>query len=74
MTNEVIIYNISADRALALKHQIVADGLQPTIDFIWEFTPVTHNNWAGADYDESFAKYTFDDPALASFYRLKWAR
>jgi hypothetical protein len=74
MTNEVIIYNISADRALALKHQIVADGLQPTIDFIWEFTPVTHNNWARADSDESFAKYTFDDPALASFYRLKWAR
>lgn len=74
MNNSVLIYDVSASRAIEFKYELVNDGLVPDVDFVWEFTPSKYSNWPNNDQETSLAKYTFDNDSLASFYRLKWTK
>jgi hypothetical protein len=74
MNNVVVIHDISATQAIELKYQLVNDGLRPTIDFDWEYTPSKYSGWSGDEQEHRLAKYTFVNDSLASFYRLKWTR
>ena len=74
MNNVVVIHEISATEAIELKYQLVSDGLQPTIDFTWEYTPSKYSGWSGDDQEYRLAKFIFVNDSLASFYRLKRTR
>jgi len=57
-------------QAIEYKNQLVADGLEMNRDFWWRWQ---QNKYDGFSYQEnSYAEFEFANPALASFYRLKW--
>jgi hypothetical protein len=65
--------NIEVYDAIDLKNQLILSGLIVDQDFEWA--------WITADYDQfagwtrqKHAEFRFQDPALATFYQLKWAR
>ena len=69
----VRVYNIAVFDALDLKDQLIKDGLVNDQDFEWA--------WITADYDaiqgwtrQKHAEFRFRDPAVATFYQLKWLR
>ena len=69
----VRVDNIEVFDALDLKNQLLLAGLVRDRDFEWA--------WITADYDtvegwtrQKHAEFRFTDPALATFYQLKWLR
>ena len=68
----VRVYNIEVFDAIDLKDQLITAGLVVDQDFEWA--------WITADYDQftgwtrkKHAEFRFRDPAMATFYQLKWA-
>lgn len=69
----VRVDSIEVFDAIDLKNQLILSGLIVDQDFEWA--------WITADYDQftgwtrqKHAEFRFRDPALATFYQLKWAR
>lgn len=69
----VRVDNIEVFDAIDLKNQLILSGLIVDQDFEWA--------WITADYDQfagwtrqKHAEFRFRDPALATFYQLKWAQ
>jgi len=57
-------------QAIEYKNQLIAAGLEMNRDFCWRWQ---QNKYDGFSYQEnSYAEFEFVNPALASFYRLKW--
>ena len=69
--HRVILRDIDPLEALWCKHQLVQDGLIMNVDFEWEYhSPV----WDGFSQERpKHTVFSFRDPALATFYQLKWA-
>lgn len=56
--------------AVELKNSLLAAGLEQPRDFWWEYKPV---DWQGLDpVTNSHAVFYFQDPAMATFYQLRW--
>jgi len=72
MSDIIVLSNISAQQAVDYKKQLDIDGLVTDQDYTWSYRPVKYNGWAPVDQSE--VEFEFTDPALASFYRLKWAK
>ncbi len=72
MSSKIVLSGISAQRALEYKQYLDADGLKINQDYCWRYQPVKYNSWAS--FDQSEVEFEFMDAALASFYRLKWAK
>jgi hypothetical protein len=54
-----------------LKDQLVRDGLIMDADFEWEYHPAV---WDGFTRKrQKHVMFSFRNPALATFYQLKWA-
>jgi hypothetical protein len=69
--HRVILRDIEPARALELKAQLVRDGLIMHVDFKWEYHPP---HWDGFTHERpKQTVFSFRDPALATFYQLKWA-
>ena len=68
----VRVDNIEVFDAIDLKNRLIHDGLVLEQDFEWA--------WITADYAiqgwtrQKHAEFRFRDPALATFYQLKWTR
>jgi hypothetical protein len=69
----VRVYNIEVFDAIDLKDQLITAGLVVDQDFEWA--------WITADYDQftgwtrqKHVEFRFRDPAMATFYQLKWLR
>jgi hypothetical protein len=74
MTNDVVIRNISAADAIALKIDLTNAGLIMDKDYTWRYQPVKYElNWS-SESQASQVTFVFGDPALASFFRLKWTK
>ena len=65
------VHNIEVYDAIDLKYQLMQAGLVLDQDFEWA--------WITAEYDQftgwtrqKHAEFKFRDPALATFYQLKW--
>jgi hypothetical protein len=58
--------------ALSLKSQLEAAGLRINHDFEWAWYPRRWDNMTGNT--PGFVEFRFQDPALATFYQLKWAK
>ena len=75
MLNKVTITKISAADAMALKAELDRDELVVNVDYTWRFQPVKYNNdFSMYAIEESQVLFEFADPALASFYQLKWTK
>jgi hypothetical protein len=73
--NSLTIENVNAAEAIALKYELAQSGLVLVQDYIWEYHPVKYNHdWSTNPLERSRVVFTFSDPALASFYRLKWTK
>lgn len=70
----VIVEYITAQQALDLKHQLDQDQLRIDQDYSWSYSPVKYNDWGQDNGSASYARFEFSTGALASFYRLKWAK
>jgi hypothetical protein len=56
------VQNATADDSIRFKNQLIRDGLIQGQDFEWAWLPMV-----------STAHFDFVNPALATFYQLKWA-
>ena len=75
MLNKVIITNISAADAMALKADLDQSDLIVNVDYTWRFQPVKYNyDFSMYAVEDSQVLFEFADPAMASFYQLKWTR
>ena len=73
--NSITITKISAQEALALKSDLDQSGLVLNHDYTWRFQPVKYNNdFSMYAVEESQVLFEFADPAMASFYKLKWIK
>jgi hypothetical protein len=61
-------------QALALKHQLDLDGLIVNQDYEWRYQKPVYDEFAWTNSEISNVTFTFKNPALATFYQLKWAR
>jgi hypothetical protein len=75
MTNRIVLTQLSAYSALQYKQQLSHDGLINDQDYTWRYQPVKYNNeWSTIPIEQSQVVFEFNSPALASFYRVKWAK
>jgi hypothetical protein len=75
MSNKVILSKITAHGALDRNRELHDDGLAMGQDYTWRYQPVKYNNdWSTHPIEESQVVFEFSSPALASFYRVKWAK
>ena len=70
--NRVQLTGIEVLEALSLKSQLEAAGLRINQDFEWAWHPRRWDNMTGDT--AGFVEFVFQDPALATFYQLKWAK
>jgi hypothetical protein len=69
--HRVVLREIEPARALELKAQLVQAGLIMDVDFEWKYHPP---QWDGFTQElTNHTVFSFRDPALATFYQLKWA-
>ena len=69
--HRVILKGIDAAQAIGLKDQLLRDGLIIHEDFEWEYRPTYSDGFSGEE--RHHARFSFRDPAQATFYQLKWA-
>jgi hypothetical protein len=75
MSMAVTISDVSAMDALVFKAELARDGLVMNQDYAWRYCPVKYNHdWSTIPIEQSRVVFEFSSPALASFYRVKWAK
>ena len=70
---EIVFENTGSADGIAMFHQLQKDGLKLGVDFDWKYMPM----WSVTATDHTKGKAVilmFQDPALATFYTLKWQR
>jgi hypothetical protein len=60
--------------AIELKNQLLAAGLVIDRDFVWEYHQARYDNDGFTPVDPKQVTFSFFEPSLATFYRLKWSR
>ena len=51
-----------------------SDGLVANRDYEWRYQKPVYNEFAWTESEVSNVTFTFENPALATFYQLKWSR
>jgi len=77
MWTEVVFEGATASRGLELVARLKLDGLVLNQDFTWAYIPKAPEEPAPPELFEknvSLVIIGFQDPALATFYSLKWQR
>ena len=68
----VVVVGVNAVTALELRDQVEAVGLQNDQDFIWTYRQATYDNDGFMPSSPRQVKFEFKDPAMATFFTLKW--
>ena len=68
----VRVHNIEVYDAIDLKNRLIQDGLVMDQDFKWAWITAEYNDVEGWTR-QKHAEFEFRDPALATFYQLKWS-
>ena len=68
----VRVHNIEVYDAIDLKNRLIQDGLIMDRDFKWAWITAEYNDVEGWTR-QKHAEFEFWDPALATFYQLKWS-
>lgn len=66
----VVVENISVADAIELRYSLVRDGLTIDQDFSWAYRQSEYDGFTMNR--PAHAAFAFRDPAMASFYKLKW--
>lgn len=69
---EVTIHSQSANDIINIVHELKAQDLVQDVDFEFAYHSAEYDNWSG---DVTYNKHTvfrFRDPAVASWFRLKY--
>jgi hypothetical protein len=61
-----------ANMALELVAELRQSGLVMDQDFVWQYQKSSYGE--GNEYVPASVTFEFHDPALATFYQLKWSR
>jgi hypothetical protein len=69
----VRVDNIEVFDAIDLKNQLIQTGLIMDQDFKWCWITADYNDVEGWTR-QKHAEFEFRDPAVATFYQLKWVR
>ena len=67
------VYNIEVFDAIDQKNRLIQDGLVIDRDFTWAWITADYNDVEGWTR-QKHAEFQFADPAMATFYQLKWAQ
>ena len=70
----VTIEHIAPMAAVDLKDQLIAGGLIMHHDFTWEYHTAHYDNDGYSAVTPRRVIFRFRDPAMATFYQLKWLR
>ncbi len=76
MWTEVVFEGATAVRAMEMAHALRASGLVLNKDFTWAWMPKDSIVVGGTErwiLDQKRVTIGFLDPALATFYQLKWS-
>lgn len=68
---QVVLQDVYPHVAIEYKNQLVASGLIQDKDFVWSYYSAEYDNFSH-DVRSRQTVFRFSDPALASFYQLKW--
>ena len=68
----VKILHVNAIRALELRDQLEDSGLIQNQDFEWEYRQAEYNSDSYEAVVPRHVLFRFRDPALATFWQLKW--
>lgn len=70
------ILHVSAVQALELRDQLTDAGLIMNQDFEWEYRQAEYdlNDPFGTPVSPRQVIFRFQDPKLATYYQIKWAR
>jgi len=69
----VRVHNIEVFDAIDLKNQLIQTGLIMDRDFKWFWITADYNDVEGWTR-QKHAEFEFQNPAVATFYQLKWVR
>lgn len=70
--NSIKIDVLSSPQAFELKYQLDADGLIWNEDYKWRYNPAI-SDWEHHNHRSAWVEFTFKEPSLATYYRMKWA-
>lgn len=70
----VTILHVGPLAAIELKDQLVTAGLVDNQDFTWEYHQARYDNDGYTAVTPRQVIFSFREPALATFYQLKWLR
>ena len=74
MWSEVVFEDIGASRGMEMAWALRDAGLVLDKDFTWCYIPKALDEWILFEKNISKVIIGFKDPALATFYSLKWQR
>lgn len=74
MTAVVKILHVNAVTALELRDQLTDAGLVQDLDFEWEYHQAEYDGSSFQAVMPRHVVFRFQDPKLATYYQLKWAR
>ena len=76
MWSEVVFEDIGASRGMEMAARLRLAGLVMNQDFTWAYIPkaLDPNECTMFEKNVSLVIIGFQDPALATFYSLKWQR
>jgi hypothetical protein len=70
--HELRIEQATADDGIRWNRDLVASGLTPEVHYVWRYQPSYYDNFSHYNSTPRAVVFEFQDPALATFYRLKW--
>jgi hypothetical protein len=72
----VRVLHVNAVQALELRDQLTDAGLVMNRDFEWEYRQAEYdiNDSFGSAVTPRQVEFRFQDPKLATYYQIKWAR
>jgi len=64
--------NASPDDGVRWSHELQASGLIQDQDYVWQYVPAWDDNFGSYNSSTRAVMFAFNNPALATFYQLKW--
>lgn len=68
----VVVENVSVTVAIDLKNELLGAGLVLNEDFQWAYMHPITDSYAYTQVTPSRVEFEFKDPAMATFYSLRW--
>ena len=72
--HEIRIENASPDDGIYWSQELQVSGLIQDQDYVWQYVPAWDDNFGSYNSSPRAVVFAFVNPALATFYQLKWQR